>query len=109
MEFLRQTNNGKTAYCLWCHQAADPARDSGIQPVGLPKPSGRCPRCQRGINLVTINTACASVGVTRKTMYHWIEKGIVKTIRISAGRQLICFSTLFAPNEDDHNGSRSVA
>ena len=100
MEFLQRTGNETTAYCLWCHQTSNLTSDWEIQPAGLPKPSGMCPRCQRGINLVTINSACASVGVTRKTMYHWIEKGIVRTIRTSAGRQLICFSTLFVPNEE---------
>ena len=34
---------------------------------------------------VSISTACASVGVTRRTMYNWIRAGKVEWLRIASG------------------------
>jgi len=41
------------------------------------------------------------VNVSRKTIYLWIEKGLVSTVRIAGGRQLVCFSSLFRKPDKD--------
>jgi excisionase family DNA binding protein len=45
--------------------------------------------------LIGITAAAEVVKVSRKTIYQWIEKGLVSTVRSAAGRQLVCFSSLF--------------
>jgi len=59
-----------------------------------------CPECGRSIKLVAIRTASEIVGVSRKTMYQWIDKGWVSTARIASGRQLVCLTSLL------HDSSR---
>ena len=66
----------------------------------------KCPNCQAAIRLVSITRACQATKVSRKTMYKWIQKGHVTSVRISSGRRLICFSSLFLPN---HSVARAGA
>jgi excisionase family DNA binding protein len=47
------------------------------------------------ITLISITAAAQVVNVSRKTIYQWIEKGLISTVRSAAGRQLVCFSSLF--------------
>jgi|SRR5436190_9036989 len=85
-------------YCEWCHQgdhSVIPAVPSLQNALKFP----RCPKCQRGIALISITTASQVVNVSRKTIYLWIEKGLVSTVRIAGGRQLVCFSSLFSKSD----------
>jgi excisionase family DNA binding protein len=76
--------------CDWCHQSADgvPLPHDSLLPL-------RCPNCQRQIVLVGIQRAAKVVGVSKKTIYNWIERGCVTVTQTAGGRQLICFSSLF--------------
>ena len=83
------------SYCPWCHQTeqslAIPETPALQDPVRCPK----CPRCHRAISLVGITSAAKVMNVSRKTIYQWIEKGLVTTCRTASGRQLVCYSSLF--------------
>lgn len=46
-------------------------------------------------NWVTINEAAALVGRSRRTIYHWITKGLLVTRREAGGAQHILVSSLF--------------
>ena len=82
-------------YCTWCHQSnqsfAKPETPELQDAVRCPK----CPRSHRRISLVGITNAAKVMNVSRKTIYQWIEKGLVTTCRIASGRQVICYSSLF--------------
>jgi len=81
--------------CTWCHQSnesfAMPETPALQDPVRCPK----CPRCHRSISLVGITSAAKVMNVSRKTIYRWIDKGLVTTCRTASGRQLVCYSSLF--------------
>jgi hypothetical protein len=85
-------------YCDWCHQADDlktPAIQSVVRGSGT-----SCPECRRRIILVGIPRAADAIGMSTKTMYKWIQKGLVSSVRTPGGRTLICFSSLFVPPEE---------
>lgn len=48
-----------------------------------------------GQEVVTIKNAQRTVGVSRRTIYNWIQKGIIKTVKIASGRTLIIKHTLY--------------
>jgi excisionase family DNA binding protein len=83
------------SYCPWCHQTehifAMPETPALQDPVRSPK----CPQCHRLISLVGITSAAKVMNVSRKTIYQWIDKGLVTTCRTASGRQLVCYSSLF--------------
>jgi hypothetical protein len=87
------------SYCTWCHQSdesdATPETPQSPDPVRCPK----CPRCHRNILLVGITSAAKVMSVSRKTIYRWIEKGLVTTCLTASGRQLVCYSSLFNARE----------
>ena len=77
--------------CLWCHQGDQP-----LPEVQLRKPEvTQCPICHRSIALVTIEIACRAIQVSRKTLYKWIDKGMVQRVKAANGRSRLCFSSLF--------------
>jgi excisionase family DNA binding protein len=86
-------------FCLWCHQIDDDSAPTN----GLNRPNFRqsasCPQCGRSIALVSIPTAAQIVKVSRKTIYDWLQKGLVSSVRTCGGRQLVCLSSLFDPRE----------
>ena len=81
--------------CSWCHQGNNSVKTPVVPLLQHSLKSPRCPLCQRAIALVSVTTASAAVNVSRKTIYQWIEKGLVSTVRSAGGRQLVCFSSLF--------------
>jgi hypothetical protein len=88
-------------YCSWCHQADEHSSLPGQPPVqGITK-SPTCPQCHRSITLITIRRACEMVSKSKRTMYQWIEKGMVSTVRCSSGAPLICLTSLFAPTDEE--------
>ena len=90
-------------YCGWCHQTDDPLLLPGKRIVLALQKSFACPQCHREIALISLRKAAEIAGVSRKTIYQWINKGLVSTVRIANGRLLICFSSLFKPSsEKDH-------
>ena len=86
-------------YCEWCHQGDHSVPLPAVPSLQNALKSPRCPKCQRGIALISITTASQVVNVSRKTIYLWIEKGLVSTVRIAGGRQLVCFSSLFSKSD----------
>jgi hypothetical protein len=93
-------------FCNWCHQG-DAGLASQEKPVVQASAKAPiCPQCRRGITLVTIPKACEIVSVSRKTMYQWIDKGLVSTMRSASGRLLICLTSLFGPSNEAINESR---
>lgn len=87
------------SYCRWCHQANDPLSEQHRNP---PK-AMTCPQCQHEITLITIRKACELVGVSKTTIYTWIDRGLVSTVRTASGRLLICLSSLFLPSDQGNN------
>jgi hypothetical protein len=51
--------------------------------------------------LVDINTACQLMMKCRKTISQWIQDGWVQTVRGANDQHLICYSSLFRPEEED--------
>jgi excisionase family DNA binding protein len=45
--------------------------------------------------MVTIRHAAEVVGVTRRTMYGWIEREKVHSLRVASGQWRICKDSLF--------------
>ncbi len=84
-------------YCNWCHQADDLKPPTSQPTARGSKKSPTCPQCHRGITLVSIPKACDAIGMSKKTIYKWIDKGLVSRVRTAGGRSLICFSSLFVP------------
>lgn len=88
-------------YCVWCHQADEPLSLPGQPAVRAVAKSPTCPQCHRMITFITIRKACELVSKSKRTMYEWIDKGLVSTVRSSSGAPLICLSSLFAPSKDE--------
>jgi hypothetical protein len=88
-----------TDYCSWCHQT-----DDGGQPADQPAMHNalaypNCPKCSRLIKLITIRKACEVVSKSKKTIHEWMNKGLVSSMRSASGTPLICYSSLFVPQE----------
>ena len=45
--------------------------------------------------LVSIKDACALAGVSRRTIYHWLDRGKIDYIRNAGGSVRIYIDTLF--------------
>jgi excisionase family DNA binding protein len=59
--------------------------------------------------VVTVNEACAIVGVTRRTMYTWINSGKLKYVRTPSGRiRIYRESLLVAADGSVEQSLRSV-
>lgn len=52
--------------------------------MGAPPKDG-CPTCGQPVPLLSVSDAAYVVGVTRKTIYRWIDKGILAPIRLPSG------------------------
>jgi excisionase family DNA binding protein len=53
--------------------------------------------------LITINQAKDLVHVSRRTIYNWIKKNKIKTIKLASGRQLIYEDSLFQEDYINHD------
>lgn len=88
-------------YCSWCHQADEPLSLPGQPAMPNNPKSPTCASCHRPIMLITISKACELVSKSKRTLYQWIEKGLVSVVRTSGGTPLVCLSSLFAPSEHE--------
>ncbi len=86
------------SYCGWCHQTDEPLLLPGKPIMPVSQETVSCPQCHWEIILVSISKASEVAGVSRKTIYQWIDKGLVSTVRSSSGRLRVCFSSLFSPS-----------
>lgn len=90
-------------YCKLCHQVDDfefprlAARSSSEADAIYPT---ICRSCGREIFLIDITLAGRIAGITRKTIYNWINKGLITTVRFANNRQMIVYSSLFLPETD---------
>jgi excisionase family DNA binding protein len=50
---------------------------------------------------VTINQACTLTGVSRRTIYNWIDAKKVAYVRTAGGRVRILADTLFRPGREE--------
>jgi hypothetical protein len=88
-------------YCSWCHQADEPLSLPGQAPMPNTPKSLTCPSCYRPIMLITICKACELVSKSKRTLYQWIERGLVSTVRTTSGTPLVCLTSLFAPSNEE--------
>jgi hypothetical protein len=91
-----------TESCAWCHQNNDPDGVPDAPSTHSPARAARCPQCHREIVFINITGAAKVANVCRKTIYQWIEKGWVTTVKNASGRQLICFTSLFTNTIQEH-------
>jgi hypothetical protein len=86
----------RAEYCDWCRQGNEP-----IPMVRLHTPNmSECPTCHKSITLVTIVVASRTLGVSRKTIYNWMEKGWVqKACDWRAAKLLFATARSFVPNQ----------
>ena len=98
-------------YCSWCHQTNDPLLLLQERLVQVSHNSFACPQCNRTIILISVRKASEIAGVSRKTIYQWIDKGLISTVRNASGRLLICFSSLFSSssNKADENSGKGMS
>lgn len=61
------------SYCTWCHQTDEPVMLPGKDIVSVSKKSFACPLCHREIDLISLRKASNIAGVSRKTIYQWID------------------------------------
>ena len=53
-----------------------------------------CERCQRESNFLPIYAVMKVAGVSRSTIYYWLEHGWVHWLQLPSGRRVICQSSL---------------
>jgi hypothetical protein len=90
-------------YCVACHQADGYSLPQLVLETSSANPSHYSqiyPTCKRDVILIDINMACRVIGKTRKTIHTWIKKGLITTVRLADGRQLIIYSSLFLPKQE---------
>lgn len=54
-----------------------------------------CDKCETERDLVPIHKAIFLAGVSRSTIYYWIDKGWVHWKELASGRRVICMESLF--------------
>ena len=57
-----------------------------------------CEHCQREARFLTIHFAVNLTGVSRRTIYNWMEKDLVHWRQLPSGRRLICEQSLSHPS-----------
>jgi excisionase family DNA binding protein len=84
---------------------ARPGRDPVCAPVSRDDPPAGAPAISAtvpppsGRETLTMNQACERVGVSRRTIYNWIESGKIATVRTAGGCLRIFADTLYQPTE----------
>ena len=56
-----------------------------------------CQKCQKESNFLPIYLATKVEGVSRSTIYYWIERGWVHCRELPSGRRVICETSLSRP------------
>lgn len=83
-------------YCAWCHQNGELRSSRNGSSLTV---KSNCPKCDRPVELVTIMHASQLTGKSTKTIYTWMEKGLISYRRLASGARLVCLSSLFLPAE----------
>lgn len=53
-----------------------------------------CEGCQKESNFLPIYAVMKVAGVSRSTIYYWLEHGWVHSLQLPSGRRVICESSL---------------
>jgi hypothetical protein len=53
-----------------------------------------CPQCQREAGMVIPEEAARRRGVNARTIYRWIDKGIVHILELAGGDVLVCLNSI---------------
>jgi predicted site-specific integrase-resolvase len=53
-----------------------------------------CRRCRKNTNFAPVQFACAQGGVSRSTIYYWMERGWIHWLEKPNGRRVICLESL---------------
>lgn len=61
-----------------------------------------CPFCGRETEHMSVTDAAASVHVTRRTIYNWLERALVHFVHRPSGRKFICVRSLVVSNGFRH-------
>lgn len=61
---------------------------------GQPALRERCPVCEREVNMLPVELAAKTAGVSPRTLYRWVEQGRVHFQELSDGSVLVCESSL---------------
>ncbi len=61
-----------------------------------------CPYCGRETEHLSVTDAAASVHVTRRTIYNWLERSLVHFVHRPSGRKFICIRSLVVSNGFEH-------
>jgi len=56
-----------------------------------------CEHCQNNTRFLPIHFACAVTGVSRRTIYYWMERDWVHWRELPSGRRVICQESLSHP------------
>ena len=56
-----------------------------------------CEGCQKESNFLPIYTVIKVAGVSRSTIYYWLEHGWVHCLHLPSGRRVICETSLSRP------------
>ncbi len=65
-----------------------------------------CPLCNKYSQLISVNRAARVASVTRRSVYRYIEEGIVHSVRVAGKTVRICASCLL--DESSPLGSRRI-
>ncbi len=57
-------------------------------------PTIYCPECREETEHVTISRAARDAQVTRTTIYNWLSRALLHTVRRPSGRTLVCTRSL---------------
>ncbi len=64
-------------------------------------PSIYCPVCGAETRHLTISAAARSAQVTRTTIYNWLNRSLLHTVRRPSGRTLVCARSLVVYHAGD--------
>lgn len=53
-----------------------------------------------------VDHAAAYLGVSRRTVYYWIQRGVLKTKRVGASQRVLAASLLDAPDRQNSGNTR---
>jgi hypothetical protein len=68
-----------------------------------------CEQCKKETHFIPIHRAIQIAGVSRSTVYYWIEKGWVHWTHLPSHRRVICEQSLKGGQPDPNKLSKGAA
>ena len=56
-----------------------------------------CQNCSERTEYLNINEASAAIGISRRTIYRWMESGRLHLLESASGHTLVCKMSLLRP------------